>query len=44
MRTTFSRTFFPAALLLLSALLFVGTVFQMLVKFLLRKREVGKSQ
>ena len=32
MRTTFSRTFFPAALLLLSALLFVGTVFQMLVK------------
>ena len=32
MRTTFSRTFFPAALLLLSALLFVGTAFQMLVK------------
>ncbi len=32
MRTTFSRTFFPAALLLLSALLLVGSSFQMLVK------------
>ena len=32
MRTTFSRTFFPAALLLLTALLFVGTAFQMLVR------------
>ena len=32
MRTTFSRTFFPAALLLLTALLLVGTSFQMLVK------------
>ena len=32
MRSTFSRTFFPAALLLLSALLLVGTSFQMLVK------------
>ncbi|MBO5954039.1 MAG: HAMP domain-containing histidine kinase [Oscillospiraceae bacterium] len=32
MRTTFSRTFFPAALLLLTALLLVGTSFQMLVR------------
>ena len=32
MRTTFSRIFFPAALLLLTALLLVGTSFQMLVK------------
>ena len=32
MRSTFSRTFFPAALLLLSALLLVGTSFQMLVR------------
>jgi len=32
MRSTFSRTFFPTALLLLSALLLVGTSFQMLVK------------
>lgn len=32
MRTTFSRAFFPAALLLLTALLLVGTSFQLLVK------------
>ena len=32
MRSTFSRTFFPAALLLLTALLLVGTSFQMLVR------------
>ena len=32
MRSTFSRTFFPAALLLLSALLLVGASFQLLVK------------
>ena len=32
MRSTFSRTFFPAALLLLSTLLLVGASFQMLVK------------
>jgi len=32
MKTTFSRSFFPAALLLLTALLVVGTSFQMLVK------------
>lgn len=32
MRSTFSRTFFPAALLLLTSLLLVGTSFQALVK------------
>ncbi len=32
MKTTFSRTFFPAALLLLTALLLVGTSFHILVK------------
>ena len=32
MKTTFSRSFFPAALLLLTALLVVGTSFQMLVR------------
>jgi signal transduction histidine kinase len=32
MRSTFSRTFFPAALLLLTALLLVGASFQMLVR------------
>ncbi len=32
MRTTFSRTFFPAALLMLTALLLVGASFQFLVK------------
>ena len=32
MKSTFSRTFFPAALLLLSALLLVGTSFQFLVR------------
>ena len=32
MRSTFSRTFFPAALLLLTALLLVGTSFQILVR------------
>ena len=32
MKTTFSRTFFPAAIILLVALLLVGTVFQALVR------------
>ena len=38
MRTTFSRTFFPAALLLLTALLLVGSSFQFLVKDYLVKQ------
>jgi len=38
MRTTFSRTFFPAALLLLTALLLVGASFQFLVKDYLVKQ------
>ncbi len=41
MRTTFSRTFFPAALLLLSALLFVGTALQMLVRDYLTDRSLS---
>jgi len=32
MKTTFSRTFFPAAIILLAALLLVGTAFQALVR------------
>jgi len=32
MKSTFSRTFFPAALLLLAALFLVGTAFQLMVK------------
>ena len=32
MKTSFSRTFFPAAVILLLALLLVGTSFQMLVR------------
>ena len=38
MRSTFSRTFFPAALLLLTALLLVGTSFQMLVRNFLNQQ------
>lgn len=38
MKTTFSRTFFPAALLLLIALLLVGASFQMLVRDFLEEQ------
>lgn len=38
MKTTFSRTFFPAALILLTALLVVGTSFQMLVRNYLKEQ------
>ena len=38
MKTTFSRTFFPAAIILLTALLLVGASFQMLVRSFLTKR------
>ena len=41
MRSTFSRTFFPAALLLLTALLLVGTSFQMLVRNYLNKQALS---
>ena len=41
MRSTFSRTFFPAALLLLTALLLVGTSFQMLVRNYLKEQTLG---
>ena len=41
MRSTFSRTFFPAALLLLTALLLVGTSFQMLVRGYLNEQALS---
>ena len=41
MRSTFSRTFFPAALLLLTALLLVGTSFQMLVRNYLNQQALS---
>ena len=41
MRSTFSRTFFPAALLLLTALLLVGTSFQMLVRNYLNEQALS---
>ena len=44
MKTTFSRSFFPAALLLLTALLLVGTSFQLLVKTYLTNQAVESLQ
>ena len=41
MRSTFSRTFFPAALLLLAALLLVGTFFQILVRDYLNEQALS---
>ena len=38
MKTTFSRTFFPAAIILLAALLLVGSTFQVLVRNYLAKQ------
>ncbi len=38
MKTTFSRTFFPAAIILLAALLLVGASFQVLVRNLLARQ------
>ena len=40
MKTTFSRTFFPAAIILLAALLLVGTSFQALVRDYLTDRAI----
>ena len=40
MKTTFSRTFFPAAIILLAALLLVGTSFQVLVRNYLTNRAI----
>ena len=37
MKSSFSRTFFPAAIILLAALLLVGTSFQMLVRNYLKE-------
>ena len=44
MRTTFSRTFFPAALLLLAALLVVGIFFQMLVRDFLNNQTLERLE
>ena len=38
MKTTFSRTFFPAAIVLMAALLLVGASFQLLVRNLMTRR------
>ena len=40
MKTTFSRTFIPAALILLAALLLVGASFQMLVRNMMTKQSM----
>ena len=40
MKTTFSRTFFPAAMILLAALLLVGTSFYALVRNYLTERTI----
>ena len=45
MKTTFSRTFFPAAIILLAALLLVGASFQILVRNLItRQVEAGLKE
>ena len=44
MKTTFSRFFFPAALILLAALLAVGTAFQLLVKNYLTRESLEDLQ
>ena len=44
MKTTFSRTFFPAAIVLLAALLLVGLSFQILIKDYLEKQAMGRLE
>ncbi len=44
MRSTFSRTFFPAAILLLSALMLVGMAFQLLVKNFLTQQSLDSLE
>lgn len=44
MKTTFSRAFFPAAIVLLTALLLVGAVFQMLVRNLITKQSLDRLE
>ena len=41
MKTTFSRTFFPTAIILLTALLLVGFSFQILVKDYLEEQTLA---
>jgi len=42
MKTTFSRTFFPAAIILLTALLLVGLFIQVLLKDYLEKQAMDR--
>ena len=44
MKTTFSRTFFPAAIILLAALLMVGFSFQILIKDYLEKQAMDRLE
>ena len=44
MRSTFSRAFFPAALLLLTALLLVGTFFQLMVRSYLTDQSLSRLE
>lgn len=44
MKTTFSRTFFPAAIVLLTALLLVGFSFQILIKDYLEKQAMERLE
>ena len=44
MRSTFSRTFFPAAVLLLTALLLVGAAFPVLVRNYLNEQALSDLQ
>ena len=44
MKTTFSRTFFPAAIVLLAALLLVGLSFQILIKDYLEKQAMDRLE
>ena len=41
MKTTFSRAFFPAAIILLAALLLVGSSFQLLMRSLMTQQSMG---
>ncbi len=44
MKTSFSRTFFPAAIILMAALLMVGASFQVLVRNLMTRQTADKLQ
>ena len=44
MKTTFSRTFFPAVLIFLAGLLLVGVSFQSLFRSFMKKQAIGNLQ